>query len=119
MQSAIKTCLAVAMLAASVEALDIERRRRPRPGRGRGGDLCDADDLADIVTAMEGYDYDGPDDQATIISTFQAAIAAVDCATIEAGETASKDAKTAKCVAWCELKDSDGDDDCATKCDRS
>ena len=63
MQSAIKTCLAVAMLGATVEALDIERRRRPGPGRG--GDLCD--DLADIVADMDAYEYTGAGDQDAIV----------------------------------------------------
>ena len=58
MQSAIKTCLAIAMLGASVEALELEKRRR---GRGRGGFSCDR--LDDIVEKMGDYDYQGDGDQ--------------------------------------------------------
>ena len=54
MQSAIKTCLAIAMLGASVEALELEKRRR---GRGRGGFSCDR--LDKDVERMEDYTYTG------------------------------------------------------------
>ena len=65
MQSAIKTCLAVAMLSASVEALEIEKRGggrgggRGKPGRGRGKGGFSCDHLDDYITKMGEYDYQG------------------------------------------------------------
>ena len=57
MQSAIKTCLAIAMLGASVEALELERKGGRRGGRGRGGFSCDR--LDKDVERMEDYTYAG------------------------------------------------------------
>ena len=123
MQSAIKTCLAVAMLTASVEALDIERRgggRRGGRGRGRGGHRgrfsCDKYD--DIVERMTDY-ADGDTDQLAIVTAFEAevdcsdtgAIAVAEAAAEAARETAKTEALVgvlAHCEAWCQLK-GDGD----------
>ena len=128
MQSAIKTCLAVAMLTASVEALDIERGGRGRGrGRGRGGPRgrfsCDKYD--DIVDRMTDY-ADGDADQLAIVTAFEADVDCSDTGAIavaeaaaeaarEAAKTEELPAKIANCSAWCQLK-GDGD---ATVCDAS
>ena len=118
MQSAIKTCLAVAMLTASVEALDIERRGRGR-GRGRGGRgrfSCDKYD--DIVDRMTDY-ADGDTDQLAIVTAFEAEVDCSDTGAIAVAEAAAEAAREAAktealvgvlahCEAWCQLK-GDGD----------
>ena len=114
MQSAIKTCLAVAMLAASVEALDIERRggRGRGRGRGRGGRgrfSCDKYD--DIVERMTDY-ADGDTDQLAIVTAFEGEVDCSDTGAIAVAEAAAEAAReTAKtealvgvlayCEAWC------------------
>ena len=135
MQSAIKTCLAVAMLTASVEALDIERRGGGKGGRGRGrgrGRHFSCEKYDDIVDRMTDY-ADGDADQLAIVTAFEAAvdcsdtgaIAVAEAAAEAARETAEAARETAKtealpakisnCSAWCQLK-GDGD---ASECDAS
>ena len=119
MQSAIKTCLAVAMLTASVEALDIERRGGRGRGRGRGGRgrfSCDKYD--DIVDRMTDY-ADGDTDQLAIVTAFEAEVDCSDTGAIAVAEAAAEAAREAAktealvgvlahCEAWCQLK-GDGD----------
>ena len=126
MQSAIKTCLAVAMLTASVEALDIERRRGGGRGRGRGrGRHFSCEKYDDIVDRMTDY-ADGDADQLAIVTAFEAAVDCSDTGAIAIAEAAAEaaretaktealPAKIANCSAWCQLK---GDGDAAT-CDAS
>ena len=120
MQSAIKTCLAVAMLSASVEALEIEKRGggrgggRGKPGRGRGKGGFSCDKLDDYVEAMGEYDYQGDGVAQDFIDAFTAAVDCSDTGDIAVGRAASKAAKEAKCVAWCELKEHS--EDCEAHC---